>query len=166
VDEEPDRTVMMLLADDREEIVAGRSFTQCDQIKESNCIHHSQYIQLLRELKHNHLLDSSESNVEKRLVDIKPYVLLLQRLPSKLVQYYPKIANTRDPHLCPYDFLKTLGTDLLNTKPIVQTELLDTEQLVVRPEDPSDDMGLYVTGDLDMYIDNLQWVVDMLQQRV
>lgn len=158
---------------------AGRSFTQCDRIKESNCIYHSQYIELLRRLKHNRMLDSYKSNVDKRLKDIKPYVLLLPRLALNLRQQFPKNGDTRDrictssdlsycsfknhKHWCPYDFLATLVTDLLNTKPIVETHFLDTEQ-VVRPKDPSDDLGLYVTGDVDMYINNLQLVVHMLQR--
>ena len=145
---------------------AGRSFTQCDRIKESNCIYHSQYIEVLRRLKHNRMLDSYKSNVDKRLKDIKPYVLLLPRLASKLSQHFPKNGDTRD-WICtssdPYDFLTKLVTDLLNTKPIVETHFLDTEQ-VVRPKDPSDDLGLYVTGDVDMYINNLQLVVHMLQR--
>ena len=141
---------------------AGRSFTQCDRIRESNCIHHSQYIQLLRQLIQHHLLDSNEHKVDK-----KPYVLLLRRLLSKLVQCSPKKNNTRhicthsDPSYCsiknhlhwgPYDFLKTLGTDLLRTR------------LVVGHQDPSDDVGLYVTEDIVIVTKNLREVVRMLQQ--
>jgi hypothetical protein len=178
VEEEINPTVMMLLEADREEIDAARSFTQCDRIQESGCIYHSQYIQLLRQLKHKRMLDSYKSNVEKRLLDIEPYVLLLQRLASTLVQHSPKNGNTRDrictssdpsycsiknhKHWCPYDFLATLFIDLLNTKPIVETHFLDTE--VVWPEDPSDELGIYVTGDPDMYINNLLLVVQMLQR--
>lgn len=131
---------------------ASRSFTQCERIKESNCIHHSQYIQLLRRLGSNRLLESSESNAAKRFVDIKPYVLLLKRLISMLVQYYPKDDNTRDLNCTPDEFLKILGADLLHTK------------VVVGAEDPPDYMGLYVTGNCDVYIVYLHQVVCMLQR--
>lgn len=139
---------------------AAKIFTPCDRIKESNCIFLSQYIELLRRLRHHRLLDT-------KLVDIKPYVLLLQRLSSKLVQCHPKNDNTRVPicihpryclinehlHFCPYAFLKNLGEDLSYTN-----------KVILGLEDP-DDVELQVTQDLDMCTDNLQRVVDLLQRR-